>query len=88
MMEGLMLKCKICGREFDPIGTGLTKHYVARDNTRSGLVVAVSSDEPRLFDAFDCPYCGCQFVAQERKRAFVPVMGAYVGSDDESEEEN
>lgn len=60
MMEGLMLKYKICGREFEPTAKA---HYVARDNTRSGMVVVVSSDEPKLFDTFDCPHCGCQFVA-------------------------
>lgn len=63
-----MLKCKICGKEFE---ANLERHYIARDNGKSGLTVIVSNDEVKLYDAFDCPSCGCQVIAQERKRNLV-----------------
>lgn len=64
------LKCKICGTEFPPIRE---RHYISRDLTKTGLAAAFeSSDEPMLFDAFDCPNCGCQIITQQRKRQFDP----------------
>lgn len=60
------MKCKICGAEFPATLAG---HYVSRDSTEVGLVAALkSSDEPALYDTFDCPNCGCQVLAQTRKR--------------------
>ena len=62
------LKCKICGTEFPPI---IERHYVSRDLTKTGLAAAFgSTDEPSLYDSYDCPNCGCQVVAQLRKRSF------------------
>lgn len=63
-----MIKCKICGCEFPPVAE---KHYIARDNGKSGIVTALSNDEGKLYDAFDCPMCGCQVIVQERKRNYV-----------------
>ena len=58
------LKCKICGTEFPAINE---RHYISRDLTKTGLgAVLGSKDEPSLFDAFDCPNCGCQTIAQQR----------------------
>lgn len=62
-----MIKCKICGCEFTPV---IDKHYVARDNGEFGIVTAVKSTEGKLYDSFDCPACGCQIIAQERKRDY------------------
>lgn len=65
-----MLKCKVCGCEFNAI---TERHYIARDNGKSGLAVAFGSEpEERLHDAFDCPACGCQIIVQERKRDYIP----------------
>lgn len=64
-----IMKCKVCGCDFPPVHE---KHYVARDNEKSGLVATLDSIEGKLYDAFDCPMCGCQVIAQERKRDFVP----------------
>lgn len=58
------IKCKICGAEFPAL---VERHYIARDLKKIGLVEAFSSDEPALFDAFDCINCGCQVIAQQRK---------------------
>lgn len=60
-----MLKCKVCGKEFEATVKG---HYIARDNIKQGAVTVLSSEEESLFDAFDCPHCGCQLIAQGRKR--------------------
>lgn len=65
-----MLKCKVCGIEFPAIKE---RHYIARDNGKTGLSSAFgSNDEEKIYDSFDCPMCGCQVVAQERKRIFEP----------------
>lgn len=66
-----MLKCKICGTEFPAIKE---RHYIARDNGKTGLVAAFgSNNEETLHDTFDCPMCGCQVIAQERKREYKSV---------------
>lgn len=63
-----MLKCKICGTEFPAVKE---RHYVARDNGKIGLSSALGSkDEEKIYDSFDCPMCGCQVVAQDRKRTY------------------
>lgn len=60
-----MLICKICGHEFGAI---VDRHYIARDPGVTGAFSALGShDENKLFDAFDCPKCGCQMIMQERK---------------------
>lgn len=66
-----MLKCKICGCEFNAVKE---KHYISRDNGKTGVVAAFESNpEDVLFDTFDCPACGCQITVQERKREYVSV---------------
>lgn len=64
-----MLECKVCGCKFNPVKQN---HYIARDNEKvSSLIATFSSDvESTLHDAFDCPQCGCQIVAQQRKRVY------------------
>lgn len=63
-----MLKCKICEHEFVPV---IDEHYVSRDNGVSGLAAAIRSPEEKHYDTFDCPICGCQVIAQERKRQYI-----------------
>lgn len=55
-----MLECKVCGTKFNAI---IERHYLARDNGKTGL-----------YDAFDCPMCGCQVIAKERKREYIPFI--------------
>lgn len=62
-----MIKCKVCGCEFTPV---IDKHYVAVDNGESGISTVLRHVEGNLYDAFDCPACGCQIITQERKRTF------------------
>lgn len=62
------LKCKICGTEFPAL---IERHYISRDSTKTGFAAAFgSSDEPTIFDTYDCPNCGCQVIAQPRKRNY------------------
>lgn len=61
------ITCKLCGGNFHLKDEN---HYIARDSKMTnGLAQALSGkEEPKQYDAFDCPYCGCQYIAQERKR--------------------
>lgn len=46
-----MLECKICGTKFNAI---IERHYIARDNGKTGLAVAFGSTaEESLYDTFD-----------------------------------
>lgn len=82
-----MLKCKICGTEFPAVKE---RHYIARDNNKTGAVVVFSKDEEKIYDAYDCPLCGSQIIAQERKRNFEPDNICDFSDDEceESEDEN
>ena len=77
-----MLKCKICGTEFPAIKE---RHYIARDNSHTGAVAVISKDEEKIYDSYDCPMCGSQIIAQERKRNF-ESYSIDDFSDDECEE--
>lgn len=81
-----MLKCKICGKEFE---ANLERHYISRDNCKSSFSVLVSDYEVKLYDTFDCPACGCQLIAQERKRDFLQnlVYTTEIEEETEMEEE-
>lgn len=62
------MKCNVCGTEFTPVKE---RHFAARDAMTTGLSTALSREEPEYYDAFDCPNCGCQVIAQVRKRVYV-----------------
>lgn len=64
------LKCPICDTEFIP---EFKNHYISRNDTRTSTISTafISSDEPILYDTFDCPQCGCQVRPQERKRFYL-----------------
>lgn len=79
-----MLKCNICGKEFVPV---IDKHYIARDDTITGVVTAFKQEERKIYDVFDCPNCGCQVIAQERKRNFITCDIDFANGDDEDEDE-
>lgn len=71
------MECKVCGKDFE---LKLDNHYIARDEEieRCGIVGIVGNNtdkESKLYDTFDCPFCGCQNIVQERKRP------AFIGSD-------
>lgn len=62
-----MLKCNICGTEFPPFAE---KRYTAKDNKLVGTLTNIVNSEEKLYDAWDCPVCGSQIIAQERKRVY------------------
>ena len=64
-----MTTCKVCGRDFPLMHE---EHHIVRDTEISGVVAAFSSHEAPMYDAFDCPHCGCQNVMQSRKREYCP----------------
>ena len=51
--------CRICGYEFK--GTK-ESHYISRDDSETGIATLAKKQEPKLYDTFDCPICGCQEV--------------------------
>lgn len=59
--------CGVCGAEFS---LRREDHYIVRDEGTTGLALVVGGPEETLYDAFDCPLCGCQNVMQERKRQY------------------
>lgn len=68
----MKIKCNICEHEFYPV---IKKHYISRDAGKTGVAAAFQSNpEETLYDTFDCPECGCQVIAQERKRVFVSTI--------------
>ena len=72
-----MLECKICGTKFNAV---IERHYLARDNGKTGLAVAFGSTaEECLYDAF-----GCQVIAKERKRDYIP----FISTDEEDENDD
>lgn len=79
-----MLKCKICGTEFSAIKE---RHYIARDNGKTGAFATLSKDEEKIYDAYDCPMCGSQVIAQERKRILEPECIYSFDDDKETEGE-
>lgn len=54
------MKCTICGKRFS-----VKKEYVYKVvvNKNEGLVFPCNV----IFDAMDCPKCGCQHLLKERK---------------------
>lgn len=76
-----MLECEVCGCKFNAVSE---RHYIARDNARVGFS-SISGTEEATYDAFDCPQCGCQIIAKERKRS---TLGFDVLDEQNEQEEN
>ena len=56
-------RCENCGTPLID-----QKVYIAREETTTGICDAFSSEEPKLFDAIDCPKCGRQKILGRRYR--------------------
>lgn len=64
--NGKELKCEVCGTEFRPT---TWRRYTAVGEKVTGVMAAISATEtPTMYDAFDCPNCGCQIIAKKRLR--------------------
>lgn len=56
------MKCKVCGKRFSPDSKRL--YQVTEAFSVSSLVTKPLNV---VYDAMDCPRCGCQMVLNERK---------------------
>lgn len=56
-----MGKCKVCGVEF---ALKKENHYLCKGNV--SVSDAFNGKKAIVFEAFDCPICGCQNVVNER----------------------
>lgn len=54
------MKCTICGKRFS-----VKKKYVYNVVFKQNEVLTFAGDV--IFDAMDCPNCGCQHLLKERK---------------------
>lgn len=75
--------CSVCGAKLE-----LNKlyHYIARDDGVTGVTTVFTKEqEETIYDAFDCPVCGCQYIAKERKRALFDVICSDELYDDDAE---
>lgn len=80
-----MKTCTVCGRDFPLL---IENRYTARGEIKTGLSALTGGVEEDLFDAIDCPYCGCQNILQTRKRRNAMSELADMAEDDEDEEED
>lgn len=56
-------RCENCGTPLID-----QKVYIAREETATGICGAFQLNEPKLFDAIDCPKCGMQKILGRRYR--------------------
>lgn len=59
----MKVKCKVCGKRFEALKEN--KYLVVKSN---GLTGAINNNAETMFEAFDCPKCGCQHIANVRER--------------------
>lgn len=59
--------CEVCGNY---INLESNSRYSVLEHLSVGLFSSktLQPEIARIYDAFDCPVCGCQFVAKERLR--------------------
>ena|GEM_PF-1113845 len=75
-------ECPVCGTEFL---LASENHYISRDKIKEGLSQALHSEEPTLYDSFDCPQCGCQIIIQPRKQFW--LCESYTNDEQDSNSE-
>lgn len=56
--------CEVCGNYINLVSY---EKYIIQEQVVKNILTG-ETQIPRLYDAFDCPICGCQFVAKERLR--------------------
>lgn len=73
------MRCNICRTKIK-----VTKEnvYTAREKVETGVSAAFKSNlEPTLWDAVDCPNCGCQTLIKTRLRKLVKPLDKPENSD-------
>lgn len=85
MSENKKIKqCVVCGTEFELLQE---RHYIAIDCGESGIATVIGkTTDPKIYDAMDCPRCGCQNVLKERKRRYIAFNAE--DQDDAEEKDN
>ena len=70
------MKCNICGAEFIPTKENHYTAFVERVGYSSPFVINAHIAEKKvvLIDCFDCPSCGCQVEAKDRKFTYDPEI--------------
>lgn len=63
-----MKTCIVCGRDFPLLAEN---RYTARENVKTRIAALTTGGEESLFDAMDCPHCGCQNILNQRKREYI-----------------
>lgn len=66
-----MKTCEVCGRDFALIAE---EHYIATGDPKTGLAALAGGDAPSLYDAIDCPHCGCQQILHTRLRPATEIL--------------
>jgi hypothetical protein len=74
--------CRVCGKDF-PLFAEC--HYVARDTKSNGALAGLVSQEPKLYDVFDCPHCGCQNKMGERLHEYTPDQATATETEEDDE---
>lgn len=77
------LTCEVCGSEIIP---HVDHHYISRDAGMTGMAAAFRKPEEMIYDTFDCDQCGCQHIAQERKREYID-LDAEISREEEREDD-
>lgn len=82
-----LYECKVCGSEFK---LNIDNHYIAKDDRVTGIATVVKKEEEKIYDAYDCPICGCQNLIQDRKRRllFDDILNDENELEDEDEDED
>lgn len=59
--------CEVCGSDIE---LESYRRYSVSEHLHAKLfdLKTAQPENARLYDAFDCPVCGCQYVAKERLR--------------------
>lgn len=65
-----MHKCTVCNRAFE---LRKENRYTTEAKKTTALSMLVMGTDSVLYDAVDCPYCGCQQILHVRERAFAEV---------------
>ena len=61
--------CEVCGSEIE---FKTFRRYEVLEHITYNFLLQKPIETPgnaRMYDAFDCPVCGCQFIAKERLRS-------------------
>lgn len=56
----IYMKCKICNKKFELLKEN--RYMVTNENLKEISKIGLSN----VFEAFDCPYCGCQNIVGNR----------------------